>query len=124
MTETDNIDLVRRFCAAWATLDIPKMMDFFSDDAVYHNMPIQPIQGKDAIKSVIEQVVAPFERTDWEITHIVASGDVVLTERIDRFIGPEKTVELPVMGIFEIREGKIAAWRDYFDLATWTGQMT
>ena len=124
MTEADNIDLVRRFCAAWATLDIPKMMDFFTDDAVYHNMPIQPIQGKDAIKSVIEQVVAPFERTDWEITHIVASGDVVLTERIDRFIGPEKTVELPVMGIFEIREGKIAAWRDYFDLATWTGQMT
>ena len=124
MAESDNIDLVRRFCAAWATLDIPKIMDFFSDDAVYHNMPIQPIQGKDAIKSVIEQVVAPFERTDWEITHIVASGDVVLTERVDRFSSPERTVELPVMGIFEIREGKIAAWRDYFDLATWTGQMT
>jgi limonene-1,2-epoxide hydrolase len=124
MTEADNIDLVRRFCAAWATLDIPKIMGFFTDDAVYHNMPIQPIQGKDAIKSVIEQVVAPFERTDWEITHIVASGDVVLTERVDRFISPERTVELPVMGIFEVREGKIAAWRDYFDLATWTGQMT
>ena len=124
MAESDNIDLVRRFCAAWATLDIPKIMDFFTDDAVYHNMPIQPIQGKDAIKSVIEQVVAPFERTDWEITHIVASGDVVLTERVDRFSSPERTVELPVMGIFEIREGKIAAWRDYFDLATWTGQMT
>jgi limonene-1,2-epoxide hydrolase len=124
MTEADNIDLVRRFCAAWATLDIPKIMGFFTDDAVYHNMPIQPIQGKDAIKSVIEQVVAPFERTDWEITHIVASGDVILTERVDRFISPERTVELPVMGIFEVREGKIAAWRDYFDLATWTGQMT
>ena len=124
MAESEHVDLVRRFCAAWATLDIPKIMDFFTDDAVYHNMPIQPIQGKDAIKSVIEQVVAPFERTDWEITHIVASGDVVLTERVDRFIGPEKTVELPVMGIFEIREGKIAAWRDYFDLAAWTGQMT
>ena len=124
MAESENIDLVRRFCAAWATLDIPKIMDFFSDDAVYHNMPIQPIQGKDAIKSVIEQVVAPFERTDWEMTHIVASGDVVLTERVDRFISPERTLELPVMGIFEIRDGKIAAWRDYFDLATWTGQMT
>ena len=124
MAESENIDLVRRFCAAWATLDIPKIMDFFTDDAVYHNMPIQPIQGKDAIKSVIEQVVAPFERTDWEMTHIVASGDVVLTERVDRFISPERTLELPVMGIFEIRDGKIAAWRDYFDLATWTGQMT
>ena len=123
MAESDNIDLIRRFCAAWATFDIPKIMDFFADDAIYHNMPIQPIQGKDAIKGMIEQFVAPFERADWEMTHIVASGDVVLTERVDRFIG-DKTVELPVMGIFEIREGKIAAWRDYFDLATWTGQMT
>jgi limonene-1,2-epoxide hydrolase len=123
MAESDNIDLVRRFCAAWATFDIPKIMDFFADDAVYHNMPIQPIQGKEAIKGMIEQFVAPFERADWEIRHITASGDVVLTERIDRFIG-DKTVELPVMGIFEIREGKIAAWRDYFDLAAWTGQMT
>jgi len=24
--------------------------------------------------------------------------------------------------VFEIRDGKIAAWRDYFDLATWQRQ--
>ncbi len=121
MSEADNIDLVRRFCAAWATVDIPKILDFFTDDAVYHNMPIQPIQGKDAIKGVIEQFMAPFERCDWEVKHIAAAGDIVLTERIDRFLG-SKTVELPVMGVFELRDGKIAAWRDYFDLAAWTRQ--
>ncbi len=123
MAESDNIDLVRRFCATWSTLDIPKILEFFTDDAVYHNMPLQPIQGKDAIKGVIEQFMAPFERADWEVKQIVAAGDIVLTERVDRFIG-EKTVELPVMGTFEIRDGKIAAWRDYFDLAAWTSQMS
>ena len=123
MAESDNIDLVRRFCAAWSTLDVPKLLDFFADDAVYHNMPVQPIQGKDAIRGLIEQFVAPFERGDWEIRQIAAVGDVVLTERVDRCIGADKTVELPVMGIFEIRDGKIAAWRDYFDLAAWTRQM-
>ena len=123
MVESNNIDLVRRFCASWSTIDIPKILDFFTDDAVYHNMPVQPIQGKDAIKGVIEQFMAPFERADWEIKQIVAAGDIVLTERVDRFIG-EKTVELPVMGTFEIRDGKIAAWRDYFDLAAWTSQMS
>jgi limonene-1,2-epoxide hydrolase len=65
---------------------------------------------------------APFERGEWEVKQIAAGGDVVLTERVDRFIGAEKTVELPVMGAFEIEDGKIAAWRDYFDMAAWTNQ--
>lgn len=122
MSEQENIELVRRFCAAWANVDIPKILDFFTDDAIYHNMPLQPIQGKDAIKGVIEQFMAPFERCDWEVTNIAASGDVVLTERVDRFMG-QKNVALPVMGAFEIKDGKIAAWRDYFDLGAWTKQM-
>ena len=126
MSESDNIDLVRRFCAAWSQskLDIPTILTFFTDDAVYHNMPIQPIQGKDAIKGVIEQFMTPFERCDWEVLRIAASGDTVLTERIDRFIGADKKIELPVMGAFEIKGGKIAAWRDYFDLGAWTKQMS
>ena len=122
MSEAENIDLVRRFCAAWKDLNVPAILAFFTEDAVYHNMPVQPIHGKDAIKGVIEQVLAPFERADWTINQISTSGNVVLTERIDRFIGADKTIELPVMGTFEIRDGKIAAWRDYFDMAAWTRQ--
>ena len=123
MAELENIDLIRRFCAAWATAEVGELVDYLTDDAIYHNMPIQPVEGKDAIKGVIEQVMAPFDRSEWELLNISASGDIVLTERVDRFIG-EKSVELPVMGAFEIRDGKIAAWRDYFDLAVWTRQMS
>ena len=126
MSDNDNIETIRRFCAAWSEpdgVDVSALLGFFAEDAVYHNMPIQPIQGKDAIKGIIEQFMAPFERCDWQITNISAAGDVVLTERIDRFIG-QTNVELPVMGAFELRDGKIAAWRDYFDLAAWTKQMS
>lgn len=122
MGESENIDLVRRFCAAWEQPDIPTIVEFFTDDAVYHNMPIQPVQGKDAIKGVIEQFMGPFERCDWEIKQIAAAGGVVLTERVDRFLGA-KNVELPVMGVFEIKDGKIAAWRDYFDLGQFQSRM-
>lgn len=122
MAEQENIDLVRRFCAAWNDIDIPAILGFFADDAIYHNMPIQPIQGKDAIKGVIEQFTTPFEHCPWEIKHIAASGDMVLTERVDRFVAADKTVALPVMGAFEIKNGKIAAWRDYFDLQAWAKQ--
>jgi limonene-1,2-epoxide hydrolase len=124
MAEADNIELIRRFCAAWERADIGELLSFFTDDAIYHNMPVQPVQGKDAIKGLIEQFMAPFERAEFEIKQIAATGDVVLTERVDRFFGADKQVELPVMGVFEVRDGKIAAWRDYFDLATWTKQMS
>ena len=45
---------------------------------------------------------------------------IAFVERLDRFSVGGKPVELPIAGVFEIRDGKIAAWRDYFDMATWT----
>ncbi len=35
-----------------------------------------------------------------------------------------KKVELPVAGVFEVKDGKITAWRDYFDMQTWARQTT
>ena len=59
----------------------------------------------------------------WEIVHQAANGDVVLNERIDRFeIGGKEAAAL-VCGVFEIRGGKIARWRDYFDMASFQAQM-
>lgn len=66
----------------------------------------------------------PSQAVEFEILNISASGDVVLTERLDKFSMGGRNVELPVAGVFEVREGKIAAWRDYFDLPTWTKQTT
>jgi len=46
-----------------------------------------------------------------------------MNERVDRFKIGDKLVAIPVTGVFEVRAGKIAAWRDYFDLATWQNQL-
>ena len=48
--------------------------------------------------------------------YAAANGNVVLTERVDRFFSPERTIEIPVMGTFEVAGGSLTAWRDYFDL--------
>jgi len=122
MSEQENIATVQRFCDAWSDFDLKTIADFFTDDAVYHNIPIQAVQGKDAIQSMIQGFMTPFTGAEWIVEKIAASGDSVLTERVDKFLG-EKPVALRVMGVFELREGKIAAWRDYFDLAEWTRQM-
>lgn len=55
-----------------------------------------------------------------EMLAIAAVGDKVLTERIDEMIAGDGSMmhRDPVMGIFEIEAGKIAAWRDYFDSAS------
>ena len=55
--------------------------------------------------------------------NIVANGDTVLTERVDVFQLPNATIELPVMGTFEVKDGKIVAWRDYFDLNQYMSQL-
>jgi limonene-1,2-epoxide hydrolase len=54
---------------------------------------------------------------------VLADGEIVMTERVDHFIGTEQTISSPVMGAFEVHDGAITAWRDYFDLNQFTSQM-
>ena len=117
-----NETLVRDFCAAFARRDVDELLEFFTDDAVYHNMPMRPVQGKAAIRGVLDMFLKPAQAVDFAVLRIAAAGDTVLTERLDTFDMGARRVELPIAGIFDLRDGKIAAWRDYFDLATWTKQ--
>ncbi|HEY7134941.1 MAG TPA: SgcJ/EcaC family oxidoreductase [Acidimicrobiia bacterium] len=119
----EPIELVRRFCAAWADLDLDALVGSFTDDAVYHNIPIAPVTGRDAIRATIEGFTAGTERIEFRLRAIAADGPTVFTERVDVFVLPAATIELPVMGVFEVRDGRIAAWRDYFDLNQFTSQL-
>ena len=119
----DAKQVVRDFIAAWEAVDQQRILDAFTDDAVYHNMPMAAATGKDAIKALLAMILEPAAEVSFEVKHIVADGDIVLTERVDRFkMKDGKTISLDVMGTFEVRDGKIAAWRDFFDLAQWTRQ--
>ena len=62
------------------------------------------------------------ERIEFRVNNLATIGNVVMTERVDVFVQPERTIELPVMGTFEVVDGKIAAWRDYFDLNQYMSQ--
>ena len=112
---------VREFCAAWPERDVEKLLGWFTDDALYHNMPLEPVTGKNGIREVLNLFI-PAEDVEAEITLLATRGNIVFTERIDRMTLGGKRVILPCAGVFEIRDGKIAAWRDYFDLATWQRQ--
>jgi limonene-1,2-epoxide hydrolase len=116
--------LVREFCAAWTRLDIDELVDYFTPDAVYHNMPGPPAQGKEAVRRTIAGFLRGWQQTEWEIVNLASAGDLVFAERVDRTVAGGHTVDLPVVGVFEVIDGKIAAWRDYFDLETYRRAMS
>lgn len=116
--------VVKDFCAAIARCDIKEICSFFSEDAVYHNIPVDPVKGHAAIEAVLQQFIGPASDAEFEMLAIATAGNKVLTERVDRFTIMGKKIELPVMGTFEVNpQGKITAWRDYFDMAQFTKQM-
>jgi limonene-1,2-epoxide hydrolase len=117
-------EVVTSFCAAWSKLDIDELATYFAPDAVYHNIPIDPVAGRDNIRAAIASFTTGWDRVDFELRHVVADGGLVMTERIDTFVSPERTVSLPVMGVFEVEDGHITAWRDYFDINQFMSQLT
>ncbi len=118
----DSTATVRRFCEAFGRRDAEEILSFFTEDAVYHNMPLPPVKGKAAIRTVLDMFLKPAQHVEFVMLNLAAAGNTVFTERLDKFILGARTVELPVAGVFEVKDGKIAAWRDYFDMATWTRQ--
>ena len=114
--------IVESFIAAWNANDLEQILAHLHPQVVYHNLPLAPIHGRDAVRAYLADKV-PFEWVDWKLLAIAAVGNKVLTERSDDFGVGGVTVRLPLMGIFEIEDGLIAAWRDYFDLARYRQQL-
>jgi limonene-1,2-epoxide hydrolase len=96
--------------------DIERLASYFTDDAVYHNMPGQPARGRAAIRAALGYTQR-LSSAGWETVHHATAGAIVFNERLDRFRVGARGVELPVCGVFEVHDGQIAAWRDYFDMA-------
>jgi limonene-1,2-epoxide hydrolase len=118
-----NMEMIKDFCAAWSRLDASELASYFTEDGIYHNMPAGPIQGRDAIEKFIGQFAGAWTTTEWDVLNIAEANDVVFAERLDRTRAGDKSVDLPCTGVFEIQDGKIACWRDYFDIGTYARAM-
>jgi limonene-1,2-epoxide hydrolase len=113
--------LVTEFCAAWIRMDADELASYFTEDGVYHNMPMAPAEGRAAIHAMLSGMKAMIANIRFEVHRQVANGNLVMNERTDHMVMGDKNISLPVVGVFEIDNGKIRAWRDYFDMAQFTG---
>lgn len=92
---------------------------FCSDDCVWENSGLPSANGREAMLAMNETIRAMTGMESMTVInrHILADETTVLTERVDELRKPDGTViaTVPVMGTIEVRDGQVAAWRDYFD---------
>ncbi len=105
--------------------DIDALLEVLTDDVAYENVPMSVLNGHAEVREMLSGFLGMASRVEWEVLHQVEQGDVVMNERVDRFwMADGKEIALRVAGLFEVRDGKVAVWRDYFDLAAFTSQMS
>ena len=121
---SENEQIVREFIASWSRLDADELAGYFAEEGIYHNIPSSAVQGRDNIHQFIAGFIRPWDSTDWEIVSLLAEGDVVMVERLDKTVVAGSAINLPCFGYFELQDGKIKMWRDYFDLQTFMGAMS
>ncbi len=114
--------VIERFIKAWNDMDFDAIIELLDENVLYHNMPMEPIVGREAVRAYLEKAWR-FEEIDWELLNVAAAGNTVLTERVDNFVINGHPVSLPVMGTFVVRSGRIVSWRDYFDLGGYRAQL-
>ena len=111
---SDSIAIVEAFIDAWNRYDLDTIESMVTPDIFYHNIPMEPCIGLDAFKGFVRSWQAL--SANWVTHAIAATGNIVLTERTDGFDFPDGSkMSIRVMGAFEIKDGKISKWRDYFD---------
>jgi limonene-1,2-epoxide hydrolase len=112
-------DVVRAFLKAMEVLDYPSATALVAPGCVYTNPPpIGTVTGPEGVRAVLEPFFAPTIENEFRVLREATQGAVVICERLDRHRLADKWVELPVTGVFEVHNGLITYWHDYFDAAT------
>ena len=113
--EAANTRAVNDFCATFVVpFDWEKMAPYLSNDCKYRasqNIPM--VEGSAAIVALLESFAGNATSAEFEILDTWARGPVVTNDRVDRFVLPNRTLSIPVVGVFYLVDGKIAEWTDF-----------
>ena len=122
---TANEQVVVEFFKAFERKDLEAALSYLTEDCVHDDKPVGIHQGKEEIRKFFAPQMKEMESFRAELKSTLSVGDMVMNERVDTVeLQGGKKGALPVMGAFEIREGKIAVWRDYYDMASFTKQIS
>lgn len=117
---TDNAKLVSDFCMELEKGSVAALLPYLAEDVVYHNIPWKPVHGHAGVRQVLGPFIEGPKRATvkMNLKHTTIAGNVVTNERLEEWSKGAVKVDLPVLGVFEVKDGKITHWRDYFDAKT------
>lgn len=116
MTSTTPVELITgQFLDRLAVLDIDGALTSVDDAIVYANVGLPTVRGKRRFATAMRTLNTKWTSFDYVMLNASADGGVVLTERIDELTVGKLRIRFWVCGRFEVVEGRITVWRDYFD---------
>jgi limonene-1,2-epoxide hydrolase len=113
---TAPLNVVRSILAAMAQGDYDAAMLHLGEKCEYANPGVLPtVYGPSGMRALLEPFFAPTLENELLIQRSATDGAIVFVERLDRHRLESGWVELPVTGVFEVHDGLITLWRDYFN---------
>ncbi len=116
-------ETVTAFIDAIERKDLESAVALVSDDCEYDNVPMGKVHGPAEIRALLEPMLGTAGTIEWIVHRQAAEGPLVFNERLDRFEMPHGWIDVPVTGVWEVHDGAITLWRDYFDLGTYRDQL-
>jgi len=113
-TTVDNARTVEQFLYALQDSDLDAAGPLLAEDLVYQNVGLPTIHGRKRAMKLFSSLGGS-SAFEVKIHRIAADGAAVLTERTDALIFGPLRLQFWVCGVFEVHDGRITLWRDYFD---------
>jgi limonene-1,2-epoxide hydrolase len=112
------IELLHKLMAATAARDTDAFVSAFAPDVEYHyHVGSRPLIGREWVERFITKYWANHSETNWTLVNWAENGDILMTEGIEEYVNADGvTVAHPYMGVIEFKDGKVIAWRDYFQM--------
>jgi limonene-1,2-epoxide hydrolase len=117
-TDAQKLATVRQMIDAWNQRDWQKVYDLFAADGILQSMMLaEPTVGRAAISKRIGALARDISQIELRVRHIGVADGVVFIERVDDFVYRGRHGAVPVVGVVEVEQGRVKAWREYYDRA-------
>jgi limonene-1,2-epoxide hydrolase len=114
-SDIDNAHTVEVLLSSLQNMDIDGAGAVLDDNLVYQNVGFPTIRGRVRAMKLFRAMEG---RAGFEVKvhRIAVNGSSVLTERTDVLAFGPVRLQFWVCGVFEVSDGRITLWRDYFDM--------
>jgi len=109
--EQESVAIAQKFIAALISRDPHAIAEALTPDAVFTMGPIGALPPPARVD--FAAMLAGTTSVEIEVRKTFASGPIVMMDRFDRLVWPNRTISGRWIGIFAVKDGRIAEFTDY-----------